>query len=207
MGDTDTAGDVGPAVPKVVLIGYWRSDSEPHWPDPRAFEDSSWDASERDLVASYLASAPTIANTYRGLSPCRLCGLPNGHQEFTDGFYLWPQGLSHYVGDHSVRLPRRVIDHIRQHVGDFELYDWRSLRPEWRPRELEKPWWVPGVFKGSWPGWRRRFADWRLQRFMRRRERHQDRERRAAGQRRIPRIERPPGPAESTWWQSARPNF
>jgi len=28
----------------------------------------------------------------RGLSPCRFCGRNNGHREFTDGTYQWPEG-------------------------------------------------------------------------------------------------------------------
>jgi hypothetical protein len=32
-----------------------------------------------------------------------------GGGEFTDGEWLWPEGLAHYVEAHSVRLPDAVV--------------------------------------------------------------------------------------------------
>ena len=74
-----------------MLIGYWKSDDEPGWPDPRDFVDASWSADERREVAGYLSNG-TVVVEYRGLSPCRFCGRNNGHREFTDGTYQWPEG-------------------------------------------------------------------------------------------------------------------
>jgi hypothetical protein len=55
-----------------------------------------------------------------GRSKCRLCGKPNGSGEFTDGTYAWPEGLAHYVYDHSVRLPQEFMDHARARLDDHE---------------------------------------------------------------------------------------
>src|SRR5580692_4538672 len=73
-----------------VLIGYWKSDDEPEWPDPRDFVDASWSADERREVAEYLSNGTVVVH-FRGLSPCRFCGQHNGHREFTDGTYQWPE--------------------------------------------------------------------------------------------------------------------
>lgn len=75
---------------------------------------------ERDSVASYLdrglvlwsANRVTQAFAFRGVSDCRFCGAVNGGVERTDGVYVWPRGLPHYLRAHGVRLPVRVIRHI-----------------------------------------------------------------------------------------------
>src|ERR1700736_1825718 len=102
---------------RLVLIGYWRNTGSPEWPDPADFVDEAWDAAERHMVSAYLESA-TVPWTSMGFSPCRLCGKPNGSVEYTDGTYLWPEGLSHYVRDHSVHLPQAVIDHILERLSE-----------------------------------------------------------------------------------------
>ena len=117
------------------LIGYWRSDDEPEWPDPFAFVDESWDTDERQLVVRYTRNAPKLW-TQMGISPCRFCGKPNGSSELTDTVYIWPEGLSHYVSDHGVRLPREVVEHMR--VGmravtrEMDTDWWRRVSPDWR---------------------------------------------------------------------------
>ena len=148
-----------------VLIGYWRSAAQPQWPDPHDFVDESWDPNERLVLAGYLdsgcrppfatdgifvvpdlrvrssgtqgAEAPTRSGV---LAPARP-GECNGSNELSDGVYIWPEGLSHYVREHSVRLPTVFVEHTRTHtppgdVGDgwyFEAEDgwWKSARPDW----------------------------------------------------------------------------
>jgi hypothetical protein len=69
------------------------------------FVDNSWHESERMNVASYLERG-LVTCAFAGLSPCRFCGTGNGSAELTDGVYLWPEGLPHYIREHGVR-PRR----------------------------------------------------------------------------------------------------
>ena len=92
-------------------VGYWRSAREPELPDPRDFVDPDWAPDERATVIAYLESG-TITARYLGLSPCRICGVPNGCDELTDGTYHWPGGLSHYLEAHDVRLPSDVTAHM-----------------------------------------------------------------------------------------------
>jgi hypothetical protein len=124
------------------LIGYWRSDSEPHWPDPRDFVDDTWDADERAMVGAYLSSGAGITRSSFGLSTCRFCGEPNGSAEYCDDVYIWPEGLAHYIQAHGVRLPRHIVDHIRGGSGRSrrqELVDASSVtfdRRSWRRAKL-----------------------------------------------------------------------
>ena len=99
-------------------IGFWR---EPDIPDhrfrhPIAFVDSEWDLAERRLVAHHLRSAKR-ADSCLGYSWCRFhCGVDDaemGDSDFSDGLWLWPEGLAHYVLEHAVRLPEEFLRHVR----------------------------------------------------------------------------------------------
>lgn len=96
----------------VHLLGYWWSVEAPNWPTPQAFVDPDWDPAEREAVARYL-DAGRLDNQQAGFSWCRFrCGTPHlGSREWTDGYYRWPEGLSHYVRVHQVRLPQPFVDH------------------------------------------------------------------------------------------------
>lgn len=104
---------------QLVRIGYWRSDHSPDWPDVTAFVDPGWDEEERHATWMYF-SRGTIARTYMGYSPCRLCGRQNGSLEYTDGKYIWPEGVAHYIDDHAVRLPAEVVAHAVARLEEIE---------------------------------------------------------------------------------------
>ncbi len=115
---------------RLVRIGLWRSDSEPHLPDPRALIDETWDQEQRLDVIDYLRRGFVSAG-YMGFHRCRLCGVPAGSLELSDGTYVWPEGLVHYVEAHSVRLPAEVVEHIqraRRELEDAEMDDSMWLR-------------------------------------------------------------------------------
>lgn len=101
------------------LIGYWRNEQHPEFPDPASFVDASWDEDERHEVWAYLASGTVIVSSM-GTSPCRICGEDNGASEYTDGRYQWPEGLAHYVGEHGVRLPEDVVAHVRARLDSLD---------------------------------------------------------------------------------------
>ena len=106
-------------VAHLTLIGYWRSESQPEWPDPALLVDRGWDPRERHLVATYLSSG-MVPWRFLGYSRCRICGQQNGDAEYTDGTYIWPEGLSHYVADHAIRLPQPLVDHILREIAEYE---------------------------------------------------------------------------------------
>ena len=126
---------------RVRLIGYWRDRDDHRWPDPRDLIDKSWRNPERERVAVYFEHG-SIPWAFGGVSECRLCGKPNGSAEFTDGVYLWPEGLAHYVREHSVKPPEEVINHIRRRYDEAE-----SLDPagDWSTEYEDRVFWPEGA--------------------------------------------------------------
>jgi hypothetical protein len=65
-------------------------------------------------VASYLRTG-VLHEQYRGYSWCRFCcGIPDhqmGSRDLTDGIWVWPEGLAHYVEVHRVGLPDEFVLH------------------------------------------------------------------------------------------------
>ncbi|MCR6688807.1 hypothetical protein [Cellulomonas sp.] len=122
------------------LIGYWRNDQHPEYPDPRDMVDSTWDEDDRFVVVGYL-KAGTYFRHYMGLSPCRFCGRHNGASEYTDGVLVWPEGLSHYVDEHDVRLPRAIEDYVLRRVARLEdapvSVDWWQAGAQGQAEPLE----------------------------------------------------------------------
>ena len=96
------------------IIGYWHGFYEEGYPDPGSFVDDTWDAEEKAKIVAYLKAAHEMPYAFGGTSWCRFrCGIVSlGCTEFTDGTYLWPAGLLHYVETHNVKLPREVLDHM-----------------------------------------------------------------------------------------------
>ena len=135
----------------VTLIGFWRSERTPGWPDPVDFIDEDWDLSERQQVSDYLDHGGVqVPWMQMGWSWCRICSTEDGDEpyssngtgEFSDGVYLWPEGLSHYVRDHSVRLPRDIVTHMCGAHGcvedlatlrhtDVNELSWHYAAPDW----------------------------------------------------------------------------
>lgn len=118
---------------KLILIGYWEGPETDHsWPSPEELIDQSWDPEERELVGFYLSTG-MVSMGCMGFSRCRLCDRPNGNLELSDGEFVWPDGLSHYVREHSVRLPEPFVAHAvamtdRLESADRDLDWWRSFR-------------------------------------------------------------------------------
>ncbi len=111
----DHATDTG----RLRQVGYWRGQADDRLPDPRDLVDHAWDRQERELVASYLDRG-SVMHAWFGYSDCRICGVPNGDCDLTDGVYLWPSGLRHYLDEHAVRLPQPFVAHVGQLVHEIE---------------------------------------------------------------------------------------
>lgn len=98
---------------KLIKVGYWKSEDEPHLPDPTTL--GQIDPTVKYLVLQYLSKGKTHI-AWKGYSNCRFkCGIPShkmGSTCRTDGTYQWPEGLYHYVDEHNVTLPQDFITHI-----------------------------------------------------------------------------------------------
>ena len=55
-----------------------------------------------------------------------MCGALLGTFDMTDGVYVWPEHLEHYLKEHHVRLPDRFVAHVlssEQKMDDVEMSD------------------------------------------------------------------------------------
>jgi hypothetical protein len=125
------------------LIGYWCS-LEVDWPDPARFVDPAWDPAVRIAVVSYLrlrgGRAPWNSVGY---SWCRFrCEMRRrvGTGEYTDGTYIWPEGLAHYVEQHGVRLPDEFVSHVLKDSSVPLATPSKPLR--WGDVRIETDWWM-----------------------------------------------------------------
>lgn len=115
------------SVMKLVSIGYWAGEKDDRWPDVRDLVDPDWDADDRADCIAYLRRG-LVAHAYFGPSVCRICHQPNGSVDLTDLVYIWPEGLAHYLLEHSVRLPDEFVDHVR---ARRELMDDLVVEDDW----------------------------------------------------------------------------
>lgn len=99
--------------PFLKTIGYWRGGGQWKFPRPQWFVRPGWREDDRDRILSYLRNAPCYAASF-GYSWCRFrtCDVPYeqmGSSDRTDGEWVWPAGLAHYVEEHEVMLPDEFV--------------------------------------------------------------------------------------------------
>lgn len=93
------------------------SEGTPQLPSLLDWIDKNWEPQDITSIVDYLRDSPMFT---RALSPekfrCVLCGqdLGDGTIWKSDGFWVWPQELAHLVEDHHLRLPDRMVEHIRK---------------------------------------------------------------------------------------------
>ncbi len=101
-------------------IGYWIKSlrDEKYFP-PQAFVGIQ-EPVVKDRVIEYLSNGK-VYRKYRGFSWCRFrCNLPHqemGACDLTDGKWVWPEGLAHYVDKHDVKLPTDFVNQTKNTIG------------------------------------------------------------------------------------------
>src|SRR5262245_14684169 len=100
-------------------VGFWYSKEEPDLPHPGEYIDWTWDRDEKDKVIRYLQESYVLTRFYCDYPWCRLyCDfdvIPEiGYREYTDGTWLYPEGLLHYVLRHMVKPPSDFLEHVRR---------------------------------------------------------------------------------------------
>lgn len=114
----------------LLALGYWRersvtTDEESGLPG----YSSEWLADPQTLVRCLgpIVSDPAVVEylqcgtqfeLWRGYSWCRFeCGAgfsELGHADLTDGIWVWPEGLAHYVSHHGLPLPEEFLATVRR---------------------------------------------------------------------------------------------
>jgi hypothetical protein len=104
---------------RVRALGFWKApkhdvESLLGFPHPRALIAPDWEPQRRESIVAYLRGGRT-AEAYMGYSYCRFEDCTHeqrmtlGTRDLTDGEWVWPEGLWHYVADHGVRLPEDFV--------------------------------------------------------------------------------------------------
>lgn len=98
-------------------VGFWWTGTMSKLPHPRDLIDRSWNPRERDVVLAYVRDGQFRGQAYMGGAWCRLgCAGMFGSADMSDGVYVWPEGLEHYIGRHGVRPPGDFVQHVLQVV-------------------------------------------------------------------------------------------
>lgn len=137
-------------------LGFWQVVAEDRegllgWPHPAVLVDRNWEAERRERIVSYLRGGHTIAS-YMGYSFCRFkdC-LHNdreqlGTKDLTDGRWVWPEGLWHYVANHGVRLPEAFVADAA--ANDFVV---PAFTPPDQPMAVDPRFWLRWVAENTAP--------------------------------------------------------
>ncbi len=94
-------------------VGFWWSPDNVNAEYPRVETAiaKNVDRAVRFRVLSHVRNGQEHA-AYRGWSDCRICGKMNGSRDLTDGVYVWPEGLAHYIEKHDVMPPVDFVEHV-----------------------------------------------------------------------------------------------
>ena len=120
---------------KLIAIGYWKSIYENEFPDPAKFEYLNWSLEEKSKIITHLKNGKSVAD-WMGKSWCRFrCGENEmGSSCFTDGKYLFPEKLIHYIEKHHVRLPNEFIKHVLN-------YEKHEIPTDLNEYQVDYSWW------------------------------------------------------------------
>ena len=120
-------------------FGFWipEGTANPDFPHASDLIDTKWKPDDLELLLEYLRKAVIALTSSFPKEPCPLCGqpviAPSTFQ--SDGLWLWPMDLPHFVADHRVRLPEMFIQHIR--ISKYQPPQHLDIDPEqlpWPPR-------------------------------------------------------------------------
>lgn len=110
-------------------VGFWADPRDPEdgRPSPSRFVDKAWGATVTARAVALYVRSGFLESFELGYSFCRICkrrssdrsprpgerypDLALGCCTLTDGDYLWPEGLAHYISEHAVRPPPEFVAH------------------------------------------------------------------------------------------------
>lgn len=115
-------------------IGFW---ARTIYDDPLVFPQElpiCSDVALREKMIRYL-NAGIVHEVYRGWSYCRYhCGISDeemGDCELTDGTWVWPIGLAHYVDTHHISLPPEFVNSVLELPLDPSLSQYTTPDAYW----------------------------------------------------------------------------
>lgn len=106
----------------VRWYGFWKEQGPSYANFPSILESVSQDWPERqnNSLLHYLVTSPLLSVTFRGA--CLFCGelcyLLKDEQLSTalrtDGVWVWPDEIVHYIEHHGVMIPSDMFSHIKK---------------------------------------------------------------------------------------------
>ena len=106
------------AIPKLKLtlfeLGFWYTYDKPNGMDPKFITNYSWDSILKLKVSHYLRNAYDMGADC-GYSWCRITGKSGvefGCSDYTDGIFIWPEGLVKYLDQYNIELPEYFIKKV-----------------------------------------------------------------------------------------------
>jgi hypothetical protein len=109
-----------------VVLGY------KGLPSISSFLDSAWAPADKAQLIEYLEASPDTVTSSGVDRRCPFCDRAMSGDAWlhSDGVWVWPHDLPHYMRDHSLRLPDRFVSEIRRRnyaVLSPEKVDWNKL--------------------------------------------------------------------------------
>jgi hypothetical protein len=104
-------------------------------PDPNRIIEALGLCSYDQRVLSYLDGGIEVA-AYLGFSTCRCCAIADdemGSRDLTDGTWVWPDGLSHYLRVHRLPLPDPFLRTMNQNSHAVPILQQRKRKGAWPP--------------------------------------------------------------------------
>ena len=109
---------------EILKIGYWSAENEyQDYPSARDFIGEHTYPGQQKII-EYLQQGSPMPWITPGVSECRICGFSNRSRDLSDGKYMWPEGLAHYLQEHNLRLPQEFEDHV---ASDWEAIETTHL--------------------------------------------------------------------------------
>lgn len=96
-------------------FGYFTPDDLDIGVHAKDFVDHAWPSEERNKVLNYLRDCYSTCYTVFERLPCYICNEfdVRSSQDMTDGGWVFPQALIHYVEQHHVVPAKPFLEHIR----------------------------------------------------------------------------------------------
>jgi hypothetical protein len=85
-------------------------------PNIESFIDSNWHPEDKSLIVNYLRTSPNVVASSAMPTSCMLCEerLGDPGSFFSDGYWLWPERLVHYIEKHNLRIPDEMVKYIQE---------------------------------------------------------------------------------------------
>ncbi len=97
-------------------FGFWSGggQGEAHLPRLEVWIAPDWQPTDKAGLLRYIEQSPVVVAASTPQTPCLICDKRLSSSSFqSDGVWLWPQDLIHYLNAHQVRLPEALVEHIR----------------------------------------------------------------------------------------------